>query len=190
MNKYNIHAIIVDKITNDSLNFIYPIFEGDHHLKYFYENGIHYVAIGVGGFRDNSLREKIFKNLKLLNFQIINVIDPSAIISKNVQLGEGVVIFPGVVINTDVKIGNNVIVATGSTIDHETVLKDHCLISAGVTIGGYCKIEESALIALGSKIVSGITIGTNSLVAAGAVVVNDIESNCKVYGIPAKNKVK
>lgn len=190
MNVHDIEAIVVDKIANDLQNSKYKVYEGDHHLKNLIDSGINKAAIGVGGFRDNLVRKKIFKNLKSLGFKIVNVIDPSAFISETVFLAEGVVVFPGVIINTDAFIGNNVIIATGSTIDHETIIEDHCLVSAGVTIGGYCKIGESALIALGAKIVSGVTIGKNSLVAAGAVVVKNVEDNCQVFGVPAKIKYK
>src|SRR5690606_32020947 len=129
------------------------------------------LAMGVGGFTDNTLRTAIFDSLKAKGFSFINVIHPFASISPTAVLGEGVVIFPGVVLNTEVRIGNNTIIATGSCIDHETVIGDNVLVSAGVIVGGYVKIEESVVIALGAKIVSGIVIGSNALVAAGAVVV-------------------
>ncbi len=163
---------------------------GDDSILSDYRNHLNiYVAMGLGGFTDNKLREKAYKYTKSLGLSFINIIHPSSTISKTVTMGEGVVIFSGVVLNTEVAIGNNVIIATGSTIDHETIIKDHVLISAGVTIGAYSTIEGGALIALGSKIVSGIIVGADSLVAAGAVVVNNIEPGQRVFGIPARPKM-
>ena len=148
------------------------------------------IAMGIGGFKDNCIRQKNFLAVKSMGFTFLNVIHPSAIISKTCLFGEGIVIFPGVVLNTDVSIGDNTIVATGSTIDHETVIGKHILVSAGVTVGAYAKINDNVLIALGAKVVSGIIIGKNSLVAAGAVVIKDVQDNEVVYGIPAKpNKI-
>jgi UDP-perosamine 4-acetyltransferase len=144
------------------------------------------IAMGLGGYEDNCLREKAYNQIKSMGFNFINAIHPTAFISKTVKMGEGNVIFPGAVINTDVELGNNIIVATGSTIDHETRVSDHVLISAGVTVGAYSNLEQGVLLALGSKVISGTTIKSYSLVAAGAVVVKNIEQSQRVFGIPAK----
>jgi UDP-perosamine 4-acetyltransferase len=170
----------------NSVFFGYPVLGDDNVLNGYLKHENIYVAMGIGGYQDNHLRENVFHFIKSIGFTFINVIHPSAIISSSVKLGEGVVIFPGVVINTDVEIGNNTIVATGSSIDHETIVDDHVLISAGVTVGAYSTIEKGVLLALGSKVISGLTVGSYSLVAAGAVVVSNIDRNQRVFGIPAK----
>lgn len=165
----------------------YPVIGDDGVLANF-RNSDCLIAMGIGGYKDNNLREQIYNYVKDIGLTFLNVIHPSAIISKSVILGESVVIFSGVIINTDVKIGNNTIIATGSTIDHETIIGNHVLISAGVTIGAYSVINDNALLALGSKVISGINIGKGSLVAAGAVVVKNINDNERVFGIPASPK--
>jgi sugar O-acyltransferase (sialic acid O-acetyltransferase NeuD family) len=165
-----------------------PVLGNDDILDSFYAKGVRNIALGIGGFKDNDLRTKVFKRLSSQGFNIVNAIHPRSIISKSVKMGQGVVIFAGVILNSEVRLGNNVIVATGSTIDHQTIIKDHCLISAGVTIGANTIIDESTLCALGSKVISSVKIGKNCLVAAGAVVVNHINSKSKVFGIPAKEK--
>lgn len=164
----------------------YPVLGNDEVLPEYRKKGISYAAMGLGGYRDNALRKKVYEKIKSLGYTFLNAIHPSAIISKTAKIGEGVVIFPGVILNTEVVIGNNSIIATGSTIDHETVIGNHVLVSAGVTVGAYTCIEDNVLMALGSKVISGLIIKSNVLVAAGAVVVNDIEENTKVFGIPAK----
>jgi UDP-perosamine 4-acetyltransferase len=168
----------------------YPILGDDNILNEYRDKKNLLIAMGLGGYKDNILREKVFNLVKSIGFDFINVIHPSAIISRTVKMGEGIVIFPGVVINTDVELGNNIIVATGSTIDHETVVNDHTLISAGVTVGAYSSLGQGTLLALGSKVISGVTVGSYSLVAAGAVVVNNIGQNQRVFGVPAKPIMK
>lgn len=165
-----------------------PILGNDNILEEYYKKGIKNIAIGIGGFRDNKLRTKIFNNFESKGFNIINAIHPKSIISNSVTLGKGVVIFAGVILNSEVMVGNNVIIATGSTIDHETKIENHCLISAGVTVGANVEIGEGTLCALGSKLISEIRIGSNVLVAAGAVVVSDMPHNSRVFGIPGKQK--
>jgi len=164
------------------------VYKGDDYLDSFYIDGIKCAAIGIGGYRDNRLRKKIYKKVQKIGYIIPPQIHPSAIISSTANISNGSVVFAGVIINPEVKIGENTIIATGSTIDHETVVKDHVLISAGVTVGASVKIEKGVLLALGSKVISGITIGEYALIAAGAVVVDDISANEVVFGIPAKIK--
>jgi sugar O-acyltransferase (sialic acid O-acetyltransferase NeuD family) len=163
---------------------------GDDNILKDYDREKFIVAMGLGGYRDNNLREGVYKYIKKMGFNFINIIHPSAVISESVKLGESVIIFPGVVLNTDVEIGNNTIIATGSTIDHETIIGNNVLISAGVTIGAYARIQDNSVIALGAKVISGITIGKDSLVAAGAVVIKDVPDNESVFGIPASVRQK
>ncbi len=189
MNKYKIIGITSQSFKKGEMFIGYEII-GDIDMLCEFNPEECLIAMGVGGFRDNIVREKIFLAVKNMGFSFLNVIHSSAIISKTCLFGEGIVIFPGVILNTDVFVGDNTIIATGSTIDHETVIGKHILISAGVTVGAYTKINDNALIALVAKVVSGINIGKNSLVAAGAVVVKDVQDNEIVYGIPAKpNKI-
>jgi sugar O-acyltransferase (sialic acid O-acetyltransferase NeuD family) len=165
----------------------YKVLGNDSALPQLYSDGkFDELAIGIGGYKDNELRTKIFTNLKSLGFKITTVVHPTAFVSNTVKLGEGCVIFPGVLLNTEVQIGYNSIVATGASIDHETIIGNNVLVSAGVTIGAYANIHDNALIALGVKIISGITIGAKTLIGAGSVVVKNIESNSVAMGVPAK----
>lgn len=189
MNTFSIYGLTSLTLKKESSFCGYPILGDDTVLKNIKaENGINYIAMGVGGFKDNIHRSAIYSELKSIGFNFINAVHPSSFISSTVQIGEGVTIYPGSVINTGAKIGNNVIIAAGVSIDHEAIIGDNVLISTGSSIGAYSTIRNGALIALGSRVVAGLTVGCNSIVAAGAVVINDIPDNSKVYGIPAKPK--
>jgi UDP-perosamine 4-acetyltransferase len=187
MGNYEIIGVTSNSLLKGTIFSGYKVLGDDNSLIEFSSKEIS-IAMGIGGFRDNVLREKIFRLIKSLGFSFVNVIHPSAKISKTVKLGESVVIFPGVVVNTDVEIGDNTIIATSSSIDHETFVGENVLISAGVTIGAYSRINDNALIALGAKIISGVDIGKNVLVAAGAVVIKDVLPDEIVFGIPAAPK--
>lgn len=154
-------------------------------LRYLNDQDI-FIVLGVGGFKSNSVRKKMFIKFTELGLNYFNVIHPKSIISKSVKIGKGVVIFPNVILNANVEIGDNTIIATSTSVDHGTKINNHVLISAGVTIGGNVKIGEETLLALGSKVISNVNIGYCVLVAAGAIVVSDIEANKTVFGIPAK----
>jgi sugar O-acyltransferase (sialic acid O-acetyltransferase NeuD family) len=186
MGIYNIIGLTSDSITKGNLFYGYEVLGNDDVLLNYKNNSQVKVAMGLGGYINNTIRKKAYISIKNFGLSFINVIHPKSIISKTVILGEGVTIFPGAIINTDAILGNNVIIATGASIDHETIIGDHVLISAGVTIGAYCIIEDEVLLALGSKVISGLKIGKSSLIAAGAVLVKSINENSKVFGIPAK----
>ena len=186
-NKYNIFGVTTAE-NKDGEFCGYKIIGTDDVLEKYFEKGIKNVALGLGGFTNNNLRTEVYKKVEAMGFNIINVIHPSAIISKTVTMGNGVVIFPNVTLNSEVVIGNNIIIATNSSVDHESIIESNVLISAGVTIGAYSKICSGCLCAIGSTVVSGVVIYENTLVAAGAVVVNNIEPDQKVFGIPARSK--
>lgn len=194
INKKNKDIDIIG-ITSKSLSvgelfFGLPVLGNDDIIEGYRGKENYFLAMGLGGFKDNFLREKVFNAMVGLGMRFLNVIHPSAVISETVVFGQGVTIFPGVILNTEVEIGDNTIIATGSSIDHETIIEENVLVSAGVTVGAYAIIGKRSLIALGANVVSGVKIGVDVLVAAGAVVVNDISDNKKVFGIPAKEKMQ
>ena len=188
MAKYEIIGITSDDPNRVSKKIQYPLLGTNDILVDLKKQGIQHAAIGIGGYRDNKSRKKIFLKLKKLGFKCTSNIHPSAIISRYSSIGEGCTIFPGVIINTGVIIGDNVIVATGSSIDHDTVIHNHVLISAGVNIGGNDIIGEETLVAIGATTISGITIGCNCLVAAGSTVICNVPDNTIVVGTPAREK--
>ena len=76
---------------------------------------------GVIAMGDNIRRCKVENKIKSLhkNFQFVNCIHKSAVISKSVKIGNGNVIMPGVVINTHSVIGDHCILNTNSSLDHD-----------------------------------------------------------------------
>jgi UDP-perosamine 4-acetyltransferase len=141
------------------------------------------VSIAIG---DNKTRKKIYEQCKKEGINVITIIHPSAIISPNTKIGEGVTIMPGAIINTNANIGNNVIINTKASIDHDNILEDHCQIQPGATLTGTVTVKELATIGSGATILPGIIIGKNAFVGAGAVVTKNVMDNETVVGIPAK----
>ncbi len=186
MKQYEIVGVTTTDSTLKGLFFGVPVLGNDSLLPMLHSQGIQFAAIGVGGYRDNNLRKKIFNLAKSAGFECPTVIHPRAIISQTAKIGAGSVIFPGAIIHSNTIIGQNVVVATGATVDHDTTIANDVLVSAGVHVGANVKIAESSLLAIGSIIISGIQVGRGSLVAAGAVVVKDVLDNENVFGIPAK----
>jgi sugar O-acyltransferase (sialic acid O-acetyltransferase NeuD family) len=139
------------------------------------------VAVG-----DNKVRAGLFHKLKGMGLKIENAIHPGALIARDVEFGDGVVVASGAIINTGTKIGDDVIINTGVIIDHENIIEEHVHISPGVALGGNVRVQKYSHVGLGVTIVSRINIGENVTVGGGAVVLQDLPDNTIAVGVPAR----
>ncbi|HTY81959.1 MAG TPA: acetyltransferase [Dehalococcoidales bacterium] len=139
------------------------------------------VAIG-----DNKVRAKLFAKVKHLGLKLENAIHPNALIAKDVEIGEGVVIASGAIINTGTRIGNNVIINTGVVIDHNNIIEDNVHISPGAKLAGEVTVKKYAHVGIGVTVVPHLTIGESAVVGAGAVVQEDIPDDSTAVGVPAR----
>lgn len=139
------------------------------------------IIISIG---NNIIRKKIAG--KLLNFDFIKAIHPSALISPNSSIESGTVVMHGAIIQSCVHIGKHCIINTASSIDHDCIIEDFVHISPNATLCGNVYVGEGSQIGAGAVVVPGVKIGRWSLIAAGAVVIKDIPDNVFVIGNPAR----
>lgn len=137
--------------------------------------------IGIG---DDNIRKKIYNQFTELNWAVL--IHPKSIVSKNVHINEGSVVFAGSVIQTDVFIGKHCIINTNCNIDHESRICDFTSICPGVTICGKVIINDTTFIGANSTIIPCIEIGSNCIIGAGSVIIRNISNNKKVVGNPGR----
>lgn len=139
--------------------------------------------LGIG---DNTIRQKVANIIKAKNRNILNVIHPTASLSKKIILGDGNFIARNVSINPLVTIGNHCLLNTGCIIEHECILGDGIHIAPGAVLAGNVKIGNGSFIGANAVIKQGINIGENVIIGAGAIVLKDVLDNKKVVGNPAK----
>jgi sugar O-acyltransferase (sialic acid O-acetyltransferase NeuD family) len=139
---------------------------------------------GIGSVQQTSLRKNINDQFKQKGYSFANVIHSSAIIAKDVKLGEGVQVMAGVVIQTGSTIGMNTIINTKASIDHDCKIGAHVHIAPGVTISGSVEIGDGAHIGTGAVLIQGIKIGRNSLIGAGSVVIRNVMPETTIIGVP------
>ena len=156
-------------------------------LKYLgYEENIKsgnkpFLAIG-----DNTIREKIYQNLKSNGIYLnTSLIHSNTTISESSSIKEQTYISAGVIINPQVKIDVGCIINTGAIIEHDCSIGKFTHIAPGAVLAGNVLIGSGCLIGANAVIKQGIKIGDNVIVGAGAVVLKDIKSNATFVGNPA-----
>lgn len=177
---------IIDQKTDTDMVLKAPIIGTDEDLPVLFREGFREAFITIGSIGDPSLRKKLFKKICDIGFDIPNIIDITASVSRNIRLGRGIFIGKKAVINAGAVIGNVSIINTGGIIEHDCQIGDFVHVAPGTTVCGNVTIGNDSHIGAGSTIIQGIQISKEVIIGAGSVVVNPIMDSGKYYGIPAK----
>ncbi len=159
---------------------------GEEILLRLLERGVRSAFLGIGGVGNNHPRSRLFARVRGLGFHFVNVIHPTAVVSRSAVLGQGVVVMAGAVINRGVQVGDNTIVNTGAIVDHDCNLGDHVHIAPGVVLSGGVRVGAYTHVGTGACVRQNVSIGSESLVGVGAAVVADVQDKMTVVGVPAK----
>lgn len=122
------------------------------------------IAIG-----NNMTRRKIVTTL-LREHNFLNVIHPSAILSKHVKIGLGNIVMELAIVKIGSSVGNHVVLNTKSSIDHDCTIEDYVHIGPGSILCGGVLVSEGTLVGAGTVILPNIKIGKWCTIAAGSVV--------------------
>jgi sugar O-acyltransferase (sialic acid O-acetyltransferase NeuD family) len=142
-----------------------------------------YVVCAVG---PSHQRYQLIERAKRLDCRFISLIHPSAILTRWVSMGEGVIITAGCILTNQIEIGNHVHINLDCTIGHNADLGDFVTLAPGVHVSGNVIMETGCYIGTGANIIEKLQIGEWSTVGAGSVVIRNIPANSTAVGIPAK----
>lgn len=147
---------------------------------------ITHVIVAIG---DNWVRRRVVDKLVALrtNLHFGTAVHPSAIVARDVRIGEGTVVMAGAVVNPGTAIGRHAIVNTSTSLDHDNRIGDFAAVLPGALTGGDVTVGDYAVLALGCRVLHGVTIGTHAVVGAGALVTRDVADATLVYGTPARD---
>jgi UDP-perosamine 4-acetyltransferase len=141
---------------------------------------------GLGGVKDTSSRREVFERLKMLGYVFSQVIHPSAVISANAVLGEGVQVMAGAIIQAGVRVAENTIINTKTSVDHDCQIGSHVHLAPGVTVCGNVKIGDSVHVGSGATIIQEIIVGPHCLIGAGTLVRSNVPAGATVIGVPGR----
>lgn len=135
---------------------------------------------------NSQTRKLIVDKLKARGATFTTVIHPSAVISDNCTIGEGVIIYPFALISDNARIGDGCIINMHSSVTHDVVLGDFCTISAHCDITGMCELGERVFMGTTSNLTPSSKIGDDVYICAGSTVMGRVRAGGKVLGNPAK----
>lgn len=145
----------------------------------------------VAGFR-LSVLYRIAHYFRINNYRIL-----AAIFTRLIRLSSPVDIEVAAKIGEGIIFAHPLCIVIGGKVE----IGKNCKIMQGVSLGGSLgkkkedgqsqpKLGNNVFVGAGAKIIGPVTIGDNVIVGANSVVTKDIPSNCIVYGIPAKIKMR
>lgn len=141
---------------------------------------------GLGSIRAASGRKNLFERFRNKGYRFETVVHTSAIVSPDVELGEGAQVMAGAVIQAGSWIGSNAIVNSGAIVDHDCRVGDHVHIAPGVVLSGGVRVGDCSHVGTGACVIQQIEIGEACTIGAGAVVVRHVASQSTVVGVPAR----
>lgn len=175
----------------EAIVFIDDIFEADS----FYGTEVHRPEVFRQKLNDIEIiiadgtpveRKLIRDKIDTYGFHLINLIDPTAIISPTAKLGRGIIVTPFSTISSNVVLHDNVLVQSYVRIGHDIEIGEDSVISSNVGIGGGAKVGSQTYVGMGAVVKNELKIGSNSIISMGAVVHTDIDDEVTVVGLPAR----
>ncbi|KGI55686.1 UDP-N-acetylbacillosamine N-acetyltransferase [Campylobacter sp. MIT 97-5078] len=141
-----------------------------------------FIAIG-----SNHTRKIIFEKVKKAGFKCVNLIHPSAIISKSAKLAKSnILIMPQVVVNASAVIEQGVILNSSTVVEHECFVGEFAHISVGAKLAGNVKIGKQSLVGINACVLPNISLAEKSILSAGGVLTQNANKSGVYVGVPAK----
>lgn len=162
----------------------YPYLGNDNILESYFKIGIKYAFISMGFLGEiSNKRNLLYKKVKNLGYKLPIIIDPSAVVASDAEIGEGTFIGKGCIVNSAVRVGKMCIINTGAIVEHDNQIGNYSHISVNTTLCGNVTVGENTFIGANATIIQGKKIDSGSIVGAGSIVLRDTSQNEKVYGL-------
>ncbi|MGA1794837.1 MAG: acetyltransferase [bacterium] len=158
----------------------YPVVGG---LEYLGKNQGIAVVMAVG---NPVTRFKMHARIQGLRLSFPNLIHPSVIKGRTIQMGVGNVICAGAILTENITIGDFCQFNLKTTIGHDVRLGDFTTSACSVDFAGYSSTGFGVYIGNQATLLPSVSVGDLSVIGAGAVVNKDIPDGMVAVGVPAR----
>ena len=176
-----------DDVNNDIGDYLYDkfkILKSKKEAQNYFNTIDNRFTIGIG---NPQLRRKLYENFIALGGIFTSTISLKTEIGcYGGSIKDGSNVLSGALISNDVIIGIGVLIYYNCLLTHDVIVGDFVEISPNVTLLGKCVIGNNCQLGAGSIVLPNITVGNNVVIGAGAVVTKDLPDNCVAVGVPAK----
>lgn len=186
MNQFDAIGIIDPKGPDVEKTLNIPVVGADDDLERLRREGWNYAFVTLGSVGNTTLRRKLSGKLQSLDYRIPNIIDPTAVIARDVILEKGIFIGKRAVVNARSRIEEGAIVNTAAVIEHDCEIGAFAHISPGCTLCGGVRVGADSHIGAGSVVRQLITIGDRVLAGSGSNIVKPLPDDVVAYGNPCK----
>ena len=107
----------------------------------------------------NTLRERLFEQLKSRGYKLATYVSSRAFVWRNAKVGENCFIFEDNTVQPFVEIKNNCILWSGNHIGHHSLIRENCFISSHVCISGFCDIGKNTFIGVNATVANNVRVG-------------------------------
>ena len=140
-----------------------------------------FVAVGVP-----QARARLAEVCRSLGLSLPTLIHPSAYLSPEAQIGEGVFLGAGVQVLPGASVGDLCLVNAGTIVSHHVQVGRCNSIGPNATLSGRSRTEPFVFLGAGCTVLPEVRVGQGTTVGAGAVVTRDVAADLTVVGVPAK----
>ncbi len=173
INRYRLYEIVGFSVneanmTGDSFNGlpVYPL----EKLEQYIDMNTTKLFIAVSWYqRMNSLKRRMYEELKPRGFRFANLISPSADVYA-AEMGEGNWICDHAYLSHGCKVGNNNTFRPYSALAHYSEVKNHCIIGMKSTVAGHTTIGDQVYIGVSATVFNKIDVGEKCLIGGATVV--------------------
>ena len=160
----------------------YCVLGTDDELGKYFDKGIKNAFVTIGFLGKGNIRNQLYKQLKNIGYLVPDIIDGSAVVSENAELGDGVFVGKNAVINANAKIGEMCIINTGAIVEHDCTIGKFSHIAVGSVICGGVSVGEQTMIGANATVIQEKEIGSHCVIGAGTIVSKNIQDNVIRYG--------
>lgn len=181
--KYEIIGFLDDDPLKIGKKFFgYPVLGSTDRLKQ-YENIKINLAIGIAFPK---IKKAIISKVNQAKFYFPSFVSKNAWHSKNVKIGNGVIIYPGVSINYNSVVEDFVVINMNCAIGHDCLISKYSALAPGSNLAGHTRLLEGVDFGIGAATKQNLTIGEYSRIGGNAFITKNIPPNSTVIGIPGR----